>query len=335
MSPDPIDFPEEGASFSRLDRTEVPMKEFQRSLVIFCLLAWTQSGAVAGDPQGHPNLAVTSTLPHGHGFARRLSTADLQSHPAVIFADDFEAIAFRDRWDSVRDGDGLILALTPPPNPKPEWRLGENVLRVTATLNRDTGGGLTKWFESADAVFVRFLVYFDDACDYLHHFVTLRANRGLQGKDRWSGFGGAGLRPQGEERFSTALEPWGDWGRVPPPGRWNFYSYWHEMEPSRDGRYWGNSFQPASQPAIERGQWICAEFMLKHNTPGEANGEQAYWIDGALRGHWRGINWRKIPTLQANALTLETYVTDRWTRNPVNIVFFDNVIIAREYIGPP
>jgi hypothetical protein len=36
----------------------------------------------------------------------------------------------------------------------------------------------------------------------------------------------------------------------------------------------------------------------------------------------------------ANALTLESYFTDRWTKNPVNVVYFDNVVVARRYIGP-
>jgi hypothetical protein len=250
----------------------------------------------------------------------------------VIFAEDFEGDDYRQRWDSVRDDQGEVLALVTPTKTDP--RVGSKVFQVTATLERNTGGGLTKWFEPVDTVFIRFLVKFDEGSDYVHHFVTLRANRGLRGQDRWSGFGGAGNRPDGDERFSTALEPWGDYGQASPPGHWNFYSYWHEMEPSRDGRYWGNAFRPASQPVIERGRWICAEFMLKHNTPGKPDGEQAYWIDGELRGHWRGINWRKTDELKANALTLESYVTDRWTRNPVNIVCFDQVIIAREYIGP-
>ena len=74
--------------------------------------------------------------------------------------------------------------------------------------------------------------------------------------------------------------------------------------------------------------------MLKHNTPGQDDGEQAYWIDGQLRGHWRGINWRSSETLRANAFTLESYVTDRWTKNTTNVVYFDNVVIARSYIGP-
>ena len=161
---------------------------------------------------------------------------------------------------------------------------------------------MTTWFQSSDSVFIRFYVKFSADCDYIHHFCTLRANRGLSGRDRWSGFGGAGVRPTGDERFSTALEPWGNWGRWPPPGRWNMYTYWHEMSASPDGKFWGNGFRPAEQPNIERDRWICAEFMLHHNTPGQADGAQAFWIDGQLRGHWQGISWRTSPELQANAL---------------------------------
>ena len=106
------------------------------------------------------------------------------------------------------------------------------------------------------------------------------------------------------------------------------------MKPAPDKKYWGNQFMPKEQKTIEKGKWICAEFMLKHNTPGEHDGEQAFWIDGELRGHWKGISWRKTESLKANALTMESYITDRWTKNPVNIVEFDNLVIAREYIGP-
>ena len=106
------------------------------------------------------------------------------------------------------------------------------------------------------------------------------------------------------------------------------------MEKSRDGKYWGNQFIPEGGKDIPKGTWICAELMLRENKPGEDDGEQAFWIDGELRGHWKGIGWRKAAGLRANALTLESYITDRWTKNPVNVVLFDGVVIAREYIGP-
>lgn len=272
-------------------------------------------------------------MPEGRGFAAGyVADRSLGAHPAVIFADDFERGDGWERWDEARDDRGEVLSADDPNDVS--GRLGGRCLKVTATLGRNTGGGLTKWFEPTERVFVRFYVKFDESCDYVHHFVTLRANRGLTGKDRWSGFGGAGLKPAGDDRFSTALEPWGNWGRFQPPGRWNFYSYWHEMQTSLDGKYWGNSFAPEEQPDICRGEWVCAEFMLKENTPGQADGEQAFWIDGELCGHWRGLNWRTSAGLHANALTLESYVTDRWTKQATNIVWFDNLVIAREYVGP-
>lgn len=271
-------------------------------------------------------------LPQGAGLAAGFpGDRGITTHPAVIFAEDFEQADFRQRWDEARDDKGDVLSLV---------RLGGvddphgQSLQVTAVLGRNTGGGPSKWFRPAETLFVRFYTRFAADCDYVHHFVTLRANKSWQGGERWSGFGGAGLKPAGDERFSTALEPWGNWAKWPAPGRWNFYSYWHEMKASPDGKFWGNSFAPETQGDIPKGRWICAEFMLKHNTPGQPDGEQAFWIDGRRSGHWQGINWRKTPGLMANALTLESYITDRWTKHPTNIVYFDNLVIAREYIGP-
>ncbi len=274
-----------------------------------------------------------SDLPSGEGLAVDFhADDDISSHPEVIFADNFETGALGDKWDETRDRGKKVLALVDGSSNRAP--IGSRSLQVTATLGENTGGGFTKWFESSEQIFIRFYTRFDPACDYVHHFCTLRANKSLQGSERWSGFGGAGELPDGTERFSTAIEPWGNWGKWEPPGRWNFYSYWHTMKPSPDGKYWGNGFRPETQPNIQRGRWICVEMMIKHNSPGRDDGEQAYWIDGELRGHWRGINWRTSPTLLANAFTLESYVTDRWTKQKVNIVYFDNVVIARQYIGP-
>lgn len=300
-----------------------------RVIGLFGLLALPGTGAAAADR--FPNQAAASTLPAGEGFARQYPGDDgIAAHPAVIFADNFEQGELGARWDERTAGNRKILSLVAPESEP----CGERCLKVEARLGENEGGGLTKWFESADTLFIRFYVRFDPGCDYVHHFVRLRANKGLRGRDRWSGFGQAGLRPSGDERFSTGLEPWGNSGRWPAPGKWNFYSYWHEMKGSGDGKFWGNSFLPEPQEPVQKGRWICAEFMLKHNMPGQPDGEQAFWIDGRLLGHWRGINWRTSATLWANSLALESYVTTRWTKNPVNIVYFDNLVIAREYIGP-
>ncbi len=300
-----------------------------------CLLWWLCLAPVwADDSEPTPNRVAQSELRQGAGLAAVFpADVGIESHQAVIFADDFEVVKetpLGDRWDAPGIGGGKALSVAAPD----DERCGKHCLRVRAVLGENEGDGLTLWFAPTPTVFVRFYVRFDQRCDYTHHFVKLRANKGQSGGDRWSGFGGAGMRPEGSERFSTSLEPWGNWGQWSAPGRWNFYSYWYQMKPSPDGKYWGNSFLPNDQPNIEKGSWICAEFMLKHNTPGVADGEQAFWIDGQLRGHWTGIPWRRVESLKANSLTLESYVTERWTKNKVNAVDFDNVVIAKEYIGP-
>ena len=305
------------------------------TLLFLAVTGFLSCRAVAAEPVSVP--IEQSSLPRGEGLAAGVAGTDaLKQHPSVIFADDFESGEVGEGWDEARNANGNVLALVPVDDAATEDRapVGARSLRITAHLGKDTGGGMTKWFPSSKDVYVRFYTRFDGDSDYIHHFVTLRANRGLTGGDRWSGFGGAGNLPKGDRRFSTALEPWGNWGRWPAPGRWNFYSYWHEMKGSPDGRYWGNGFRPQQQPDIPKDRWICCEFMLRHNSPGQADGEQAFWIDGELRGHWKGINWRTDEILKANSLTLESYVTDRWTKNAINTVYFDNLIIASDYIGP-
>ncbi len=296
------------------------------ALAVFLSVAIAQA-------QSKVNHAMHSDLVQGKGLAAEFhSDLGIEKHVKVVFSEDFEKPGFEKRWRDVRNKGKAVLKIVS--SNEVQAPMGQHSLQVTSDLKRNTGGGLTTWFDSADRVFIRFYVKFHKEGDYIHHFCTLRANKALHGSDAWSGFGGAGLKPEGDERFSTALEPWGDWGRNTPPGKWNFYSYWHEMKPSRDGKYWGNAFRSDDQALIEKNQWICAEFMLKHNTPGQPDGEQAWWIDGKLIGHWKGINWRKSADLMANAFTLETYITDRWTKQPFNRVWFDNVVIAHEYIGP-
>ena len=324
-----------------LDRT---MMTSLTKVLLWGRVAWVWSVCVGGfgittataqeTPSSDvPEWVINSDLPQGAGLAAKLTTMEaLERHPSIIFADDFETGEIGAKWDETSDRDQKSLAWVDESMAGPEF--GRRSLQVTARLSSSTGGGCTKWFESSNRLFVRFYTKFHPDCDYVHHFCTLRANKSLQGRDRWSGFGGAGLLPDGESRFSTAIEPWGNWGEWTPPGQWNFYSYWHRMRPSPDQKYWGNGFRPESQPNIERGRWICVEFMLLHNTPGASDGEQAFWIDGQRRGHWRGIQWRTNAQLMANAFTLESYVTDRWTKQEENIVYFDNVVIAKEYIGP-
>ncbi|MCI0343226.1 MAG: hypothetical protein L0216_19125 [Planctomycetales bacterium] len=275
----------------------------------------------AAPPKEEPGLAAR--YPGDRGIGR---------DPAVLLHEDFEPPGFRSRWDDLGAHPETLSVVERSDAPE-EVAHGERSLRITATLGRDTGGHLFKRFvPGRDALFARFYVRFDPGCDHVHHFVHLVAEAT---EARWPS-GGAGERPAGDQKFSTGLEPWSGWGKLPAPGAWHFYSYWHEMKRAPDGKFWGNFFDPDPPVPIEAGRWTCCEMSLRANDPPEAaNGEQAFWVDGKLAGRFGGIRWRTDARLKVNAFWLLFYVTDHSAkRSRVNRVAFDDVVVAERYIGP-
>jgi hypothetical protein len=113
------------------------------------------------------------------------------------------------------------------------------------------------------------------------------------------------------------------------------------MKPDGRGDYWGNSFSPGAD-AIPRGQWICMEAMVKANTPGASDGEQAFWVDGKLVGHFKGIRWRSTELLKLNSFWLQYDVCENSAKHNNDPspkereyeVWFDDVVLATDYIGP-
>ena len=199
----------------------------------------------------------------------------------------------------------------------------------------------------ADAVYARFYVKFSPDYQYNHHFVWLGAN---QRTNKWSAFGKAGLKPNGTY-YSTGMEPWFAWGKNPSPGEVNLYTYYLDMEPDRKmDKYWGNGFFPpgpgkGSAAGKDRvipplNQWQCWEFMIQANTaPDKADGKQAMWVNGKLAGEFTGIRWRNDMDLKVNCFWLEHYGYDEgdptkqyWKES--QSVWFDDVVVARRYIGP-
>jgi hypothetical protein len=263
----------------------------------------------------------------------------LARDPAVLFADDFEAGDLK-KWDEQR---GHAVVTPEQPN------AGRWCVRMTMDRGKNHGGDTIKWFSPGeDRVFARFYVKFSANYHYAHHFVWLSANHP---RNKWASFGKAGQKPDGMTYFSTAMEPWFAWGKNPPPGEVNLYSYFPDMEiDPKMNRYWGNSFFP---PGPDKGtaagahrvvppldHWHCWEFMIEANSaPDKADGRQAMWVDGKPAGEFTGIRWRTNSELKVNCLWLEHYGYDAgdptkqyWQDQ--QSVWFDDVVVAREYIGP-
>jgi hypothetical protein len=252
-------------------------------------------------------------------------TAAAPAQAAPFFTEDFES-GNLSQWDD-RDGNrppGVRLTRDPG-----HVHSGQSAVELMAEPGRGTGADLIEWFPPGrDQVYARWYIQF--AADYdqgnLHHTGGVL----IGARDR-NFIGVSGVKPAGDDWFSSSLEPWRDWGRVPPPGFPYLYTYWMEMQPDPSGPYYGNPFMPDRRVALERDRWYAMELMLKVNTVGRADGEQAFWLDGEQIGHWRDIRWRSVETLKIDCLWLLLYIHD----NPqVNRVWFDDVALSDAYIGP-
>lgn len=304
-----------------------------------------------------------STLPEGPGLAARYpGDIGLARDPAVLFAEDFEEgdlAAVARRWEDVNNKNGEVLSLS---EDVPPSSSGKHSILMTGNIARNFGGHLYVRIPPVDQAYLRFYTRFAPDFQYEHHFVWLG---GHNPSTRWP-WPRAGMRPEGNERVSVGIEPSGMNGRCPPPGAWVFYNYWVDMKISADNKYWGNCIRLPEPPQVPVDRWQCVEIMVKLNSaPDQADGELALWLDGKRVMHvykgvpralWSGLGfvvvdeggtpfegfrWRTDNALKLNYLWLEHYVTEENLRrnkvaviNPISRVWFDDVVVARSYIGP-
>lgn len=310
-------------------------------------------------------IAAAQTLPEGQtGIASRYpGDKGIERDQQVILAERFDAATVDEvfaRYESVQAKEGMTFSKDVPAGDAD----GQSLL-MTHTGGKGTGSHLYTRLPSTgnaksagyDQVFARFYVKFDRDCFALHHMGTCIG--GYNPSTRWPQ-GGAGEAPRGDERFTANLETFGnDW-------KWAFYTYWKDMRGSPPrGQHWGNTFTwGIPRPEVPRDKWTCVEIMVKLNDPvSESNGQLAYWVDGKLWrqdgqivsytgkgfpvGKWvhdkfcpdrtgqpfEGFQWRTDKSLAVNFLWTYIYITDA-PAGHVSRVWFDNVIVARSYIGP-
>ncbi len=289
------------------------------------------------------------------GLARK-SPGDvgIEKDEAVVFVENFEEASLeqiKGRWDEVKAP--KIMSFS---EDVPAGSAGKRSLLMSHVGGQGTGGHLyRRVLPGYDQLYARFYVKFDPRCAPVHHFGTNLG--GNNPPSRWP-MVSAGNRTQGSKSFWVGVEPFGNsW-------RWDFYTYWMEMRTNPDKRYWGNDFVNDKTWKVHKGRWTCVELMVKMNDPVTTrNGELAMWIDGKPRirngqvisyvgpsfpkGKWvwdswhaaptgkpfEGLRWRSVEQLKANYVWIYLYIT-KAPQGHVSKVWFDDVVLATEYIGP-
>ena len=294
------------------------------------------------------------------------------AEPDVIFADDFESWKAGGTqppggtW-SVRKNKTSRTRVIPGKVGAGGWAgPGENVLEVACWTegSGSQSGGLSLKLgnynhrneglgDGHDELYLRYYIKFDEDYRAVRNHGANLGGRDLTRNDAaWVGM--AGIRDVSTRGyFYSGVQPRGKQGsRELEMG---FYSYHLDKKGP-----WGENYEVRQRIPLGVGTWHCVERHMKLNSvdpakadPGSAAGSEGrsaagsegrcadgleeLWIDGKLTIRKEGVRFRRVARLKLTFLSLETYYhglpKEYGRANPIK-VYFDNVVIARRYVGP-
>ena len=85
---------------------------------------------------------------------------------------------------------------------------------------------------------------------------------------------------------------------------------------------------------LENNRWYCIEQYAKLNTPGANDGILRGWVDGKLAFEKTDVRMREIADLKIECVWINIYHGGKWSAPSDDHLYIDNVVIARQYIGP-
>jgi hypothetical protein len=282
----------------------------------------------------------------------------LGGDPAVIWFEDFEEgslAAVAGRYDQVRDdGNWTLVADTPSGT--------GSALALRAGVGHEAVD-LYKQLPDGDEWYVRWYARYEPGIQWHHSGMWFG---GYNPGSPWPS-PGAGTRPNGDDRFSIAVEPVWD----SPSLRFDFYNYWMRMHswmavPVDDGTaYYGNSLVHRNDFTVDEPSWVCLEAhalvnpdpaggtggvleVWKNDVPMVAYsdaGPLGYWIrdkfctpaaDGAECTDYPApaselldLQVRNTSALRLNAFWPQNYITE----GPDGTLTFDQLVVATVRVG--
>jgi hypothetical protein len=336
------------------------MRRFALVVVVAC------SGPSQNGPDGSvPNDASTDapaqndvTPPQGTLASKYPGDVGMQNDPAVVWMENFEegsVGSVTTRYESHANPPGMSLETD-----VPQKSSGKASMRMTASGDGANATDLYKSFSTGyDEWYVRWYAKYEAGAIEWHHSGT------------W--FGGynpatpypnpqAGLKPNGDDRFSVSIEPVFDVGTG--AARFDTYDYWMQMHswmdvPTGNTAYYGNAVVHQNAFKVDEGNWVCLEAHVRLDTPMleiwmndavvqsfTSAGPKGYWIkdkfcpqgaDGTECTNYPApfdtvldLEWRSTPSLQLDYFWPQNYITQAGTTAWVE---YDDMVIAKTRVG--
>ncbi len=311
---------------------------------------------------------LAQSLDDSHGIAERYAAdKGIENDPRVVFAENFEASVetISGRWDTVRDQEVMSLSQEVPPNSS-----GKQSWLIAQVAEKGTGGDLYRVLKGGhERLFTRMYVRIAEDCEPIHHFGTCIG--GNNPATRWPSVK-AGQPTDGAKSFWLGIEPFGDrwrwdyyayWCEMrgsPPQGKTWGNSFIHNNELAVQRGKWtcietmvkmNDVGQTNGElalwidgkrvshlgPGFPRGRWEFDKFKPGEQGTGirwnQQKGDRESFETAAGGDPFEGFRFRTDKDLNINFLWLYTYIT-RGSPGHVNRVWFDDVVVATEYIGP-
>ena len=110
-----------------------------------------------------------------------------------------------------------------------------------------------------------------------------------------------------------------------------YYCYHADMR-GRYGSAW--IWEKDKLGYLENNRWYCIEQYAKMNTPGKNDGVLRGWVDGRIAFEKTDVRMRDTPELKIECIWINIYHGGTWPAPSDDHLYIDNVVIAKQYIGP-
>lgn len=285
-------------------------------------------GVFAASPPYALNNAAVET-----GLAEKyLLDSGIARDPDVLFATGFEGFWWSRVWtySSLRNtaaavDEDVANAFKP---------LIGRALKVTIRRGHNLGLDLSyefaaEGYEEPEEIYVRYYLRFGDNWNPSADGGKLPGLAGRYGKAGWGlrksdGYNGWSMRsefaarPAGSKamRSLTAVGSYADYA---------------EIEDATGATF---AWSEGPSALLENNRWYAVEQHVKLNTIGKKDGEFTAWIDGHRVIDKHAILYRRSPKLRIEEVWFNVYHGGITPAAQEMALYFDNLVVARRYIGP-
>ena len=300
------------------------------------LVMWSDKQYASGIDIGvfAAHLPEPATEPPQAGLAASYpADRGLESAAGVLLVERFEQAAREIGWIDRDDHDRVA---------RTDERSGQhgfsplqgNALEVTIPQRGNRGmdsrillGRLL--LQEPEELYFRYYLRLADNWDPVVDGGKLPGMAGTYGRAGWGG-----RRADGTNGWSAR----GSFARVAPEssalhdGRAIGSYVYHAGMLSRYGDGWGWNLRAAGW--LQKGRWYSVEQQVKLNTPGHDDGVLRAWIDGRIAFENTRVRFRETPALRIETVWFNIYHGGAKPAHKDLTVFIDNLVVARQYIGP-